>query len=276
MTTSPSSSGIVRVSSAELLPSPKPVKTWVVNDGTREPWTRISCSTSSTRSSIVAPGWTFGATAAIVASATPQARSITASSSGDFVRRSSFTSDEPVTSCSGDRASVSWITVSAQIRSPTASVLVAPRPRAACLEQRRAVVALAHDDELARQLAGHVEQRHHPRQHEDRLAVGAEEGARDPAVRVLRLAEGRDHPLDAGEVLEIRGRREEEQVDAGLAHPLGEPPPPLGVVEHAAELRAIALARWPARRWRSTTCASRSSGSRGARSAGSRSATTSS
>ena len=42
------------------------MKTWVVNEGTREPCSRIECSTSSTSSSIVAPGRTFGATAAIV------------------------------------------------------------------------------------------------------------------------------------------------------------------------------------------------------------------
>ncbi len=55
MTTSPSSAGAVRVASAELFPSPNPVKTCVVNEGTREPWSRIRCSTSSTSSSIVTP-----------------------------------------------------------------------------------------------------------------------------------------------------------------------------------------------------------------------------
>ena len=100
------------------------------------------------------------------------------------------------------------------------------------LEQRRSVVAFADDDQLARQLAGHVEQRHHPRQDEDRLAARAEERARDPAVGVLRLAERRDHALDPGEVLQIGGGGEEEEVDAGLVHPVAELPPPLGVVEH--------------------------------------------
>ena len=88
-------------------------------------------------------------------------------------------------------------------------------PRAAVVEQRRAVVPLVHDDDLARQLAGHLEEGHHPRQHEDRLTLGREERAGDPAVCVLRLAERRDRALDAGEVLEIRGRREEEEIDAG-------------------------------------------------------------
>ena len=126
--------------------------------------------------------------------------------------------------------------VSAQLRSPIASVLRLAQAARRRLEQRRPVVALAHDDQLARQLAGHVEQRHHPRQDEDRLAARAEESARDPAVGVLRLAERRDHPLDPGEVLEIGGGREEEQVDTGLVHPLVELPPPLGVVEHDARI----------------------------------------
>src|SRR3712207_8926435 len=68
MTTSPSTIGSVRVSSAEFFPPTKCVKTCVVNDAVREPCTRIWCSTSSVSSSIVAPGRTCGATAAIVRS----------------------------------------------------------------------------------------------------------------------------------------------------------------------------------------------------------------
>ena len=68
--------------------------------------------------------------------------------------------------------------------------------------------------------------------HADPVAHRAEKGARDPAVRVLLLTERRDHPLDPGEVLKIGGGREEEEADAGLAHRVGELPPPLGVAEH--------------------------------------------
>jgi hypothetical protein len=53
------------------------------------------------------------------------------------------------------------------------------------------------------------------------------------AVRVLRLPERRDRALDAGEVLEIGGRRQEQEVHAGIAHPLAESPPPVAVVEHS-------------------------------------------
>ncbi len=41
------------------------------------------------------------------------------------------------------------------------------------------------------------------------------------------LAEVRDLPLDAGEVLEVGRRREKEDVDALRLHALAEPPPPL-------------------------------------------------
>ena len=112
---------------------------------------------------------------------------------------------------------------------------VAPTARRA-LEQRVPVVALVHDDELARQLTGDLEQRHHPRQDEDGVPPGPEEGSRDPAVRVLRLAERRDRAFDAGEVLEVGRGRQEEEIDAGLAHPLVEPPPPVCVVEHRTSL----------------------------------------
>ena len=108
----------------------------------------------------------------------------------------------------------------------------ARRPR----EQRRAVVPLAHDDHLARQLTGQLEEAHHPRQHEDRLTLGRDERAGHPAVCVLGLAERRDRALDAGEVLEIRRRRDEDEVDALLLHALGEPAPPFGVVEHDVRL----------------------------------------
>ena len=164
--------GSLWLSSAEFLPPTKLVKTWVVNEGTREPSSRIECSSSSTSSSIVAPGRTFGATTAIVSSHTRQARSMTSSSAGDFVRRSSFTSAEPVTMRSGDNASVRWSSVSAQIRSPTASFRVSPMPTAAVSNNAAPVVALGDDHDLARQLSGEVEQGHHPRQDEDGIAIG--------------------------------------------------------------------------------------------------------
>jgi uncharacterized repeat protein (TIGR04076 family) len=56
-------------------------------------------------------------------------------------------------------------------------------------------------------------------------------------MRVLRLAEGRDGALDAGEVLEVGGRLEEEEIYAGVTHALRETPLPLRVVEHGPESR---------------------------------------
>jgi hypothetical protein len=100
----------------------------------------------------------------------------------------------------------------------------------------RAVFALVDHDTLAGQLSGDVEQRHHPRQDEDRIAAGTKEGSRNPAVRVLGLAEGRDQALDAGQVLEIGRRRQEEEVHPRLRHPIREPPSALGVVEHDARV----------------------------------------
>ena len=85
------------------------------------------------------------------------------------------------------------------------------------LEERGAVVGLVDDDHLARRLLAQVERGEHARKQEDRVASGAEEGARDPAVRVGGFAEVRDLPLDAGQVLEVGGRSEEERVDACVA-----------------------------------------------------------
>ena len=69
-------------------------------------------------------------------------------------------------------------------------------------------------------------------------APGPEEGAGDPPVRVERLAEARHRPLDAGQVLEIRRRPEEESRDAFGLEALLEPTPSGGVVEHRASLVA--------------------------------------
>ena len=117
---------------------------------------------------------------------------MTSSSSGDFVRRSSFTSAEPVTTRSGASASVRWssgLGPDAIADREPPGVAHADRRR---LEQRRSVVTLGDDDDLAGQLSGKVEQGHHPRQDEHGIAVGSEEGSSHPAMRVLRLAEGRD------------------------------------------------------------------------------------
>src|SRR5207247_11112698 len=64
---------------------------------------------------------------------------------------------------------------------------------------------------------------------------GADEGTRDPAVGIRGLAEARDMPLDAGQVLEVRRRREEEHVDALFLHALGHAPAAPLVVEHGSE-----------------------------------------
>ena len=50
-------------------------------------------------------------------------------------------------------------------------------------------------------------------QDEQRLPPRDEEGARDPVVGVDDLAEARQVALDAGQVLEVGGRRQEEGVD---------------------------------------------------------------
>ncbi len=145
-----------------------PVKMWVVKDGQREPAARSSCSTASASSTIVTPGSTSGATAAIVRSTVTIARPIASSSSSVLMRRSSFTSREPVRSRSGPRIRPSSSTVSAQTRSPTATD-VAPRPARDALEGRVAVVGLVHDDDLSLGLLAHVEGREHAREEEDRV-----------------------------------------------------------------------------------------------------------
>src|SRR5207245_3588534 len=57
-----------------------------------------------------------------------------------------------------------------------------------------------------------------------------------PAVGGRGLAEVRDVPLDAGQVLEVGGRCEEEEVDSVRLHRLAHPPSSFGVVEHRASL----------------------------------------
>ena len=102
-------------------------------------------------------------------------------------------------------------------------------------EDGGAVVGLVDDDHLAVGLLAQVEPGVHPREQKERLAVGAEEGAGNPAVGVVDLAEAGDAALDAGQVLEVGGRLEEERVDAFLLEPLGESALARCVVEHAGD-----------------------------------------
>ena len=207
----------------------------VVNDGQREPAARSSCSTASARPAIVAPGTTSGVTAAMACSTVAIARPIASSSSSVLTRRSSLTRRDPVRSGSKPNTRPSSSTVSAQTRSPTATAPSRAEAARDALEDRRPVVGLVHDDHLAVRLLAQVERGEHPREDEDRLRVRVEERSADPAVRVRDLAEVRDLPLDAGQVLEVGGRREEERVDALLLHALCEAPPALGVIEHSGE-----------------------------------------
>jgi hypothetical protein len=108
--------------------SPSPVKMCVANDGQREPATRSSCSTASASSAIDTPGTTSGAVAAIVRSTASIARPIASSSSADLMRRSSFTSRDPVRTRWTPRIRARLSVVSAQMRSPTART---PEPAAA-------------------------------------------------------------------------------------------------------------------------------------------------
>jgi hypothetical protein len=89
-------------------------------------------------------------------------------------------------------------------------------------EERLAVVGLVHNDDLAGLGAAEVKEDEHPRQDEERLASGREEGAGDPAVRVRDLAERGEVALDSGQVLEVRGRRHEQRIDLELLEPCGE------------------------------------------------------
>ena len=86
------------------------------------------------------------------------------------------------------------------------------------LEDRRAIVGLVHDDDLAVRVLAEIEGGEHARQHEDRIRAATEERACHPAVRIRHLAEARDLPLDAGEIFEIGGRLMPEpqtRVDVG-------------------------------------------------------------
>ena len=171
-------------------------------------------------------------TAAIVCSTVAIARCIASSSSAVFTRRSSFTSADPVRSRSAPKLRARLSVVSAQTRSPIATVSGRAEALGDALEDRDTVVGLVDDDELASGLLPEIERDEHAREDEDGLRAAGEERAGDPAARVGRFAEVRDLPLDPGQVLEIGRRREEEDVDALRLHPFGQPSLPFRVVEH--------------------------------------------
>jgi hypothetical protein len=227
--------GSLWLSSAEFLPPTKLVKTWVVNDGTREPSSFIECSSSSTSSSIVEPGRTFGATTAIASSHTRQARSMASSSSGDFVRRAVHERR-----AGNDTLGRHRIREVEQGLRPDA-VAHRERPYAAHadrgrLEQRRPVVALGRRPR-PRRAALATSKRVIIR---GRTNTGSRSGRKEaPPPSRARTATGRrsDGTLDAREVLEVGGRLEEEEIYAGVTHALRETPLPLRVVEHDPESR---------------------------------------
>ena len=215
------------------------VKTCVVNEGTREPWsTHLVLDLLDELEHRRARPDLRRDRAHRRRRTRAQARSITASSSGDFVRRSSFTSAEPVTTRSGDE-------------------------RLGQVEQRLGPDPVADRERLRRARGRAPPPRTAPARRRARSTTTSSPGS-SPATSNSVIIRGRtktgsrfgrknapatqpcaycDWPnvgidaLDAREVLEIGRRREEEEVDAGLAHPLGEPAPPLRVVEHDHESR---------------------------------------
>ena len=220
----------------------------VVKDGQREPCARSSCSTASTRSTIVTPGTTSGVTAAIVRSTVAIARPIAASSSSVLTRRSSFTSVEPVRSRSKPTTRPRLSTVSAQTRSPTATTGPSPRATRSNAAKPSSVsltTTTSPSGSSRRSKAANMRGNRNTGS-----AFGRKKRARDPAVRVRRLAEVRHLPLDAGEVLEIGRRREEERVDAFRLHALAQARAPRCVVEHHETVRTRAAPRGRAGRRR--------------------------
>jgi len=81
-----------------------------------------------------------------------------------------------------------------------------------------------------------IERGDHARKDENGIRVGPEERTGHPTVRVRALTEAGDLSLDAGQVLEVRGGREEEDVDGVFAHSLAETAPSLRVIEHPARV----------------------------------------
>ena len=165
------------------------------------------------------PACTSGAVAAIVSSAMRQAAVISSSSSGDLTRRSLLTSGVPLTSSApGSARPISIIGLA-----PRARADAEPADRARATARPCAKSALPSSASLTvTRFAGpavpQVERDDHARQHEQRIGVGHDERAGDPAVRVAVLAEARQIALQAGQVLEVVGRRDEQRVDARRAH----------------------------------------------------------
>ena len=221
---------------------------WVGKEGQREPRARSSCSTASTSVVIETPGTTCGVTASIASRAIRHACAISSSSVSDFTRRSSLTSDEPsANSCLGHRREQLDHRLRPDPlpeRDPLRRAELAER-----LSERGATVSVVLDHDRPR---GHVsvemEPREHARQHVDRLLARREESARDPAVGVGDVPEGRQVALDPGQVLEVRARRDEERVEAATGEQLTEPLAPSRVLvrvdaypaatQYAAEPRA--------------------------------------
>ena len=83
-------------------------------------------------------------------------------------------------------------------------------------EEHTAVRVFVDDDGSGWRLPVQMEVDDHPRQHEERLAAGSEEGAGDPAVRIGEVTEARQVALEPGQVLEIGGGRQEERLEAAL------------------------------------------------------------
>ena len=89
------------------------------------------------------------------------------------------------------------------MRAPTAIRFGLPSDADRLAEQRGAVVGLVDGHDLADVAAPEMERDVHPRQDVDRIPIGRDQRAGDPAVRVVDVAEAREVALEAGEVLEV-------------------------------------------------------------------------
>ena len=95
------------------------------------------------------------------------------------------------------------------------------------LEGREAVVGLVDDHDLPLGLVLQIEGRDHPRQHEDRIRAGAKNAPATQPWAYELSPEARDLAFDAGEVLEVGGRRQEEEVDPFRFHSFRQTASPL-------------------------------------------------
>ena len=113
-------------------------------------------------------------------------------------------SPDAVTTRSGATASVRRSTVSAHIRSPTASVRMSPIPTAAASKSagpssRSETTTTSPGSSPARSKSVIIRGRTNTGSRS-----GRKERARHPAMRILRLAKGRDRALDAREVFQVQ------------------------------------------------------------------------